>query len=82
MFIYINQENKGNLINIVNSASQVFVSNISLVCGIVIRRLERKKKILGLFILKSEKETQQQGKMFNLIIWGKQLHEVAFLTLL
>lgn len=62
----LTKKTKGNLINTVNSSPKLFVSKISFVCGIVIRRLEE-KKILGLFIFKNGKK-QQQGKMFNLII--------------
>jgi len=40
------------------------VSKVSLVCGIVIRRPEN-QKVLGLFILKSEKGAQQQEKILN-----------------
>ena len=40
------------------------MSKVSLVCGIVMRRPEN-KKVLGLFILESEKGTQQQEKILN-----------------
>lgn len=78
----LTNKTKGNLINTVNSAPKVFASNIFLLCGTVIRRLERKKKSWGCLFKKVKKKPKQQGKMFNLIIFGKQLHEVAFLTLL
>lgn len=44
MFIWINNNNnkKRRSNNTVNSAPKVFVSNVCLICGIVIRRLEIK----------------------------------------
>lgn len=57
MFIWINQENKGKSNNTVNSAPKVFVSNVCLICGIVIR-LEGKN--LGVVYLKKLNKTKQK----------------------